>query len=229
MAYVYRHIRLDKNEPFYIGIGKDAIYKRAYQSSRTKRSDFWHNIASKGYEVEILMDNLTWEQACEKEKEFILLYGRKDLGTGTLVNLTIGGENPPNIFGDKNPMKRLEIREKLSKKLTGIRMSDEIKEKLSILAKLRKCIPPSRKGEKMSKSGIEKMIKSRLENGKLRKKIFQYDTELNLINTWNYSIEIKNAYQKYSIGNIQSVCRKERKIAYGYIWSYELLNKANLE
>lgn len=23
MAYVYRHIRLDKNEPFYIGIGKD--------------------------------------------------------------------------------------------------------------------------------------------------------------------------------------------------------------
>lgn len=23
MAIVYRHIRLDKNEPFYIGIGKD--------------------------------------------------------------------------------------------------------------------------------------------------------------------------------------------------------------
>ena len=31
MAYVYRHIRLDKNEPFYIGIGKDdsGEYKRA--------------------------------------------------------------------------------------------------------------------------------------------------------------------------------------------------------
>lgn len=29
MAYVYRHIRLDKNIPFYIGIGlKDYNYKR---------------------------------------------------------------------------------------------------------------------------------------------------------------------------------------------------------
>ena len=31
MAYIYRHIRLDKNEPFYIGIGSDVEgkYKRA--------------------------------------------------------------------------------------------------------------------------------------------------------------------------------------------------------
>ena len=29
MAYVYRHIRLDKNEPFYIGIGSDANYSRS--------------------------------------------------------------------------------------------------------------------------------------------------------------------------------------------------------
>lgn len=225
MAYVYRHIRLDKNEPFYIGIGKGSTYERAYEKSKTKRSKFWSYISKKGYEVEILMDNLTWEQACEKEKEFILLYGRKDLGTGTLVNLTIGGENPPDIFGDKNPMKRLEVREKISKKLTGIPMRDEIKDKLSISAKLRKCMPPSRKGEKMPKSGIEKMVKSRLANGKGRKKIYQYDLEYNLINTWEYSIEIKKVHQNYSIGNIHCVCRKERKIAYGYIWSYELIKK----
>ena len=34
MAYVYRHIRLDKNEPFYIGIGSDKEYKRADLSRR---------------------------------------------------------------------------------------------------------------------------------------------------------------------------------------------------
>jgi hypothetical protein len=34
MAYVYRHIRLDKNEPFYIGVGSDSNYSRAF----TKRS-----------------------------------------------------------------------------------------------------------------------------------------------------------------------------------------------
>ena len=223
MAYVYRHIRLDKNEPFYIGIGKDNTYKRAFQSSKTKRSDFWHNIASKGYEVEILMDNLTWEQACEKEKEFISIYGRKDLGQGSLVNLTNGGENPPIHIGNTNPMKRIENKEKVANKRKGMSFTNEHKTKLSIAAKLRNQIPPSRKGQSMSKEGIEKMLETRLKNGKLRKKIFQYDTEFNLIKTWNYSLEIKKTYKNYSVGNIHSVCRKERKIAYGYIWTYELI------
>jgi hypothetical protein len=223
MAYVYRHIRLDKNEPFYIGIGSDNSYNRAYQKSKTKRSKFWHNIASKGYDVEILMDNLTWEQACEKEKEFISIYGRKDLGQGSLVNLTNGGENPPIHIGNTNPMKRIENKEKVANKRKGMSFTNEHKTKLSIAAKLRNQIPPSRKGQSMSKEGIEKMLETRLKNGKLRKKIFQYDTEFNLIKTWNYALEIKKTYKNYSVGNIHSVCRKERKIAYGYIWTYELI------
>jgi hypothetical protein len=226
MAYVYRHIRLDKNEPFYIGIGKDNSYKRAFEKSKTGRSIFWHNVVNKSnYEVEILIDNLSWQQACEKEKEFILLYGRKDLKTGCLVNMTIGGENPPDIFGDKNPMKRLDVRQKISNIRTGVKLSDKHKISISKAAKLRKSKPPSRKGTKMSKEGIDKMLNSRLENGKLRKKIYQYDLELNLINTWRYGVDIKNVYKTYSIGNIHSVCRKERKIAYGYIWSYDLFTK----
>ena len=223
MAYVYRHIRLDKNEPFYIGIGSDNSYNRAYQKSKTKRSEFWHNIASKGYDVEILMDNLTWEQACEKEKEFISIYGRKDLGQGSLVNLTNGGENPPIHIGNTNPMKRIENKEKVANKRKGMSFTNEHKTKLSIAAKLRNQIPPSRKGQSMSKEGIKKMLETRLKNGKLRKKIFQYDTEFNLIKTWNYALEIKKTYKNYSVGNIHSVCRKERKIAYGYIWTYELI------
>lgn len=88
MAILYRHIRIDKEEIFYIGIGETEF--RAYnKDSRTKH---WKNIAKKGYKVEILFIDLTWEQAIEKEKEFIKLYGRKDLGLGTLVNMTNGGE-----------------------------------------------------------------------------------------------------------------------------------------
>lgn len=91
MAYVYRHIRLDKNEPFYIGIGSDFSYKRAYE--KTRRNKIWKDIVSKtDYEIEILFDELTWEQACEKEKEFILLYGRIDNQSGILTNLTNGGD-----------------------------------------------------------------------------------------------------------------------------------------
>ena len=55
MAYVYRHIRLDKNEPFYIGIG--AHLKRAYE--KTKRNKFWYNVVAKTeYNVEILFYDL---------------------------------------------------------------------------------------------------------------------------------------------------------------------------
>lgn len=89
MATVYRHIRLDVNKVFYIGIGKSD--KRAYD--KNGRNQYWKNIVnSTDYRVDILFDDLTWEEACEKEKEFISLYGRIDLGKGTLVNLTDGGE-----------------------------------------------------------------------------------------------------------------------------------------
>jgi hypothetical protein len=93
MAYVYRHIRLDKNQPFYIGIGSDNKFKRANATYKGDRNNIWYKIAAKSkYEVEILFNDLSWEQACEKEKEFIKLYGRKDLGTGVLANMTDGGE-----------------------------------------------------------------------------------------------------------------------------------------
>jgi len=105
LAYVYRHIRLDKNEPFYIGIGSDdsGEYSRAY--IKKERNKYWHHITRKiKYDIEILLEDLTWEQACEKEKEFIKLYGRKDLGLGTLVNMTDGGDgliNPSEATKDK--------------------------------------------------------------------------------------------------------------------------------
>ena len=70
MAYVYKHIRKDRNEVFYIGIGTQDKFKRAF--SKIKRNDFWRNIASKTeYEVVIIYDGLTWEEACLKEIELI--------------------------------------------------------------------------------------------------------------------------------------------------------------
>jgi hypothetical protein len=141
MAYVYRHIRLDKNQPFYIGIGKDVSYKRAYD--KTRRNNFWRNVVSKtDYCVEIIMDGLTWEQACEKEKEFISIYGRKDLGKGTLVNLTDGGEGGLGAIRDKEQMKRLaelnrgrvkseETRRKISESNKGKKLTEEQKKKIS--------------------------------------------------------------------------------------------------
>lgn len=55
MYYVYRHIRLDTNEPFYIGIGTKSTsfssikteYKRAF--SKRSRTKYWHNILINEY------------------------------------------------------------------------------------------------------------------------------------------------------------------------------------
>jgi hypothetical protein len=126
MAYLYRHIRLDKNEPFYIGIATDKKYKREMQKS-ARRNNIWNNIALKTkYDVEILIDDLTLEEANQKEKEFILMYGRIDLGTGTLANLTDGGEGQSGfIVSDKT-------KNKISKSKKGRKYNDEYKKKLSL-------------------------------------------------------------------------------------------------
>lgn len=89
MAVVYKHIRFDTKEVFYIGIGSQK--RRAY--STYKRSKFWHNIVEKtDYEVVIIKENVSVEEAYQMEKDLIKFYGRRDLGLGTLVNMTDGGD-----------------------------------------------------------------------------------------------------------------------------------------
>ena len=121
MPYVYRHIRLDKNEPFYIGIGSDMTNKRA--NERARRSELWKKIVAKSdYEIEILFDDITYEEAKLKEIEFIKLYGRIDLNNGTLANLTDGGD------GAINPSQ--ESRLKMSQIHKGRKNSDALMELL---------------------------------------------------------------------------------------------------
>lgn len=134
MPYVYRHIRLDKKEPFYIGIGNDFTKKRANEKAR--RSKLWKKIVAKSdYEVEILFDDITYDEAKLKEIEFISLYGRIDLGNGTLANLTGGGD------GTINPSQ--ETRDKISKVNKGRKNSDALMELLR-----------GRKGEKNPVFGL---------------------------------------------------------------------------
>ena len=79
-----------------IGIGIQNKYKRAF--SLIKRNNFWKNITNKTeFLVEIIYDGLSWEDACIKEIELIKHYGRRDLGLGTLVNMTDGGDGTYNV------------------------------------------------------------------------------------------------------------------------------------
>lgn len=102
--YLYRHIRPDKNEVFYIGMG---CYQKKWKYERANcfksRNKHWKNIVAlcnNIFKIEIVLDNLTKEQAIQKEKEFIGLYGRADLKQGTLCNFTDGGEGAFNMNQD---------------------------------------------------------------------------------------------------------------------------------
>lgn len=124
MAIVYKHIRLDTNEIFYIGIGKKI--SRAY--SKGGRNKHWWSIVKKTqYKIEIIYEDLSVEEAKEKEILLIKEYGRNDLGIGTLVNMTDGGdgknhsEETKKAIGDARRGKPLseEHRKKLSESHKG--------------------------------------------------------------------------------------------------------------
>ncbi len=105
MAYVYRHIRLDKNEPFYIGIGKKDNGKFSRSRMTYGRNPIWKKIVLKTrYEVEIIMTDLSLEDAMAKEREFISLYGRMCNNTGILANISIGGDGVLGLHGALNGM-----------------------------------------------------------------------------------------------------------------------------
>lgn len=109
--YVYRYIDPVKNEVFYIGKGKgDRAYKHLDAAHGNKKSYFLNRIRqikAQGLlpEIEILFENLNESAALKKEIEFIGIYGRKILNTGTLCNITSGGEGcvlPKNVLALRN-------------------------------------------------------------------------------------------------------------------------------
>ncbi|WAW11723.1 hypothetical protein nACB2_031 [Acinetobacter phage nACB2] len=101
MFYVYQLKIMGIDLPFYIGKGKEERHKEhfvGYMIETNKGNKHKINTIKKaqreGLEVvsEIILDNLTEAEAHAAEIEYIARYGRRDLGTGCLTNLTDGGE-----------------------------------------------------------------------------------------------------------------------------------------
>jgi len=127
MAYVYRHIRVDTNKVFYIGISKrdSPNYERAYNHDPRHRNKYWMAIYNKTpIDVQILFLDIPYDTAKQKEIEFIEIYGRSCDG-GTLANLTKGGDG---VLGIKNP--KLAERNKKGA-WTGKKHTEATKKKMS--------------------------------------------------------------------------------------------------
>jgi hypothetical protein len=118
--YIYFHKRADDGVVFYVGIG---VGRRAYRESN--RSQFWKRIVDKhGYTIEFPHKDLTQEEAKQLEIHYISVFGRSDKGTGTLCNMTDGGDGRSGYKCTE------ETKEKMRKAATGVRFTKDRKKKI---------------------------------------------------------------------------------------------------
>jgi len=151
--YTYAYLREDRT-PYYIGKGKDdRIYSTCRRNTPPKDKS----------RIIFLKQNLTEEEAFKHEIYMIAVFGRKDLGTGILRNLTDGGE------GLSGRVLSEETRRKLSEVHKGKTLSEEHKIKLS---EAKKGKTSNRKGVILSEETKIKMSEAKKNpSEETRKKI----------------------------------------------------------
>ena len=205
---VYMHVF--PNDKKYIGITKRRVCERwlngyGYKNQKTVYSAIqkygWENI-----EHTIICENLSYEDACEKEKEFISAYKTSDRAFG--YNRSIGGEKSALGFRHSEEAKN-KIHVNNAKYWENKHRGSEFMRKIAIGNK-------NRSGKHQSESSKQ------LNREKHNIKVYQYDLDSNFIRCWD-GIKEAEVFYNLPAGSISKVCKHKRKTTGGYIWKYELV------
>jgi hypothetical protein len=211
--YVYQHIRLDKNQVFYIGIGKQKNYRRAYDSEKKKRNKIWIGITGRSnWKVEIVCDKISKGEAALKEQELIKLHGRIDNNTGYLCNMTDGGDGIWNcIVSEETRKKRSESMSGSKNYMFGKSPSAETRLKKSI----------TQTGQKRTEITKIKQSLASVKSGQAKPvRVTSYKTG-EYIGEWYAISEACRVLNIYSMNSKASlVAQGKRKQTKGYVFEY---------
>lgn len=98
--YVYLYLRTNDRTPYYVGKGQ------GYRAHSRKG----HSVVVPIDARRILVKECASEnEAFEMERYLISLYGRRDIGTGILRNMTNGGEGPSGVIVSEQKRTQLRI------------------------------------------------------------------------------------------------------------------------
>ena len=168
MYYVYAYLRED-NTPYYIGKGKGS---RAYANHPRKNGS---NMLPKDInKIKILHENLSEDEPITIEQQLIQSYGRKDLGTGILLNMTDGGDGlsgwirPQTAIDShrsklKGKPRPKEVVTKIALSNTGKKRSAETKQKLSESHKGKKQSEETKRKRAEKLKGIKRSEETKLK------------------------------------------------------------------
>ena len=112
--YTYAYLREDKT-PYYIGKGTG---KRIYSTNKRIKPP------KDKSRIIFLKQNLTEEEAFKHEVYMIDVFGRKDLGTGILVNMPTGGEGASGWVPSEENKKNISDAKKNPSEETRRKISD---------------------------------------------------------------------------------------------------------
>lgn len=239
--YVYKHT--SPSGKVYIGItNKHPPEKRWYSngSGYKRQQFFWRAIQKYGWDNfkhEILFENLTKDEACEKEIELIKIYDSTNPNKG--YNCSTGGENSLSgvqwtddmkndrsklYTGDGNPFfgkkHSKESKEKMSKSQKGHQAPNKGKnpsnDTLQLWSKQRK---GKSYGPKEAMSDEDKKKLSEAHSFQ-KKPIVLLDDNNNIIAEYD-SISQASKLTGIDAGSLSNCCRGIRKSINGQVWRYK--------
>jgi len=207
--YTYAYLRED-GTPYYIGKGK---------GSRINSPNRRLKLPPKERRL-FLKQNLTEGEAFKHEIYMIFMFGRKDLGTGILLNMSNGGEGNSGHIATEETRNKMRVshkgkvfsynhRKKIGEANKRRTLSQETKNKIS----------KSNKGKKLSEENKRKLCEANIGNQYSKGKITSNSTKLKLrqalIGSWKITFDDgRIILDKFSIREFCKEYEYDRKSIY---------------